>query len=436
MAYFPEDPDLFPVSPRRSQPSRKPPVSRKDAPAKKKPQGKPKRRGGKRPRKGKRVPLWAWVLVILAWVAAMAGVVYVWQQVQAGRFLTAPAPPAMGTETPTVASGVPATSPAPTEEREAVVTSAASPSPTSAITWTPTSPSATAEAPPASPETTTPVATPKPVTPTATPSPLPSPTPTWTPSPEPSPEPTEEGETTPPPGDGEAGLPPETDMALLVPLFVEPALKPQMWDAVAAARQQVEVVAVIYPQGGPGAAVATEYRERVQALRDAGVVVLGYVPTDQGRRSSEAIRSDINLYDAFYPVQGVFLGQMPGDGESLGRFSALYQYARAFFPQGLIFFHFTEMPDATYFSVEGASFVVFDGAFADWETFTMPEGINREVVGLWVHSVPDAVAMRSVVNQVREGDWARYLYLTHDTPPDPWDELPVFWEALVNILAP
>ena len=377
-------------------------------------------------------------MVGAAWVVVLAGLVVAARKLGLLGQPPATAAPPLATETPmtpsptleegkgSVGTGTgrgmaPSETPSPTQTPRATATE----TPASGGT-APVEPTATAVGSPTPTGTAT-------ATPTAlpAPSPTPSPEPTATPTPLPTPASTEA------PGEGEETLPetgglPETTLALLVPLYTDPAQHPEMWQAVAQARQTVRVVAVINPQNGPGvAAPPQEYRQALQNLVDAGVVLVGYVPTDGGRRSSEAIRSDINLYDAFYPVQGVLFDDVPPEAEYVGRFTALYQYARAFFPDGPIFFNFGTLPAGEYFQADGLSMVIFEDDASRWAAFSPPEWMAGADTAVWVYGVPDVATMQAIMDEVRTQNWAQYVYLTDDTPPDPWDRLPSFWEALV-----
>lgn len=434
MAYYPDDPDALPTPPPWEEEPPRPPARRK-------------RRGtrGRRPaRKRRGIPWWAWALVVLGWLGAFAVVgVAAWFLLGPGqeRFpLLAPAgpsapstptastvPPGPPTATPATGVDLTPTTVTPSSAGETPGTPPSpSATPTETPTWTPSAtPTATATAT-LSP-TSTPTWTPLPTTP------APASTATWTPTVAvaPTAEPVDEEERTP-------GPPPETEMVLLVPFYVYPYWwdpNQYLWDDLARARQQVTIVAIINPDNGPGGPPNEDYQRGMAELQDAGVVMVGYVPTEYGQRSSEAVRLDVNLYADYFPVQGIFFDQVPTDPEYLSRYSFLYEYARTFFPAGPVIFNFGTLPPQEYLNI-GALSVVFEDEAAKWWTFDPSQAIlDFELTGVLVHSA-SVQDMKAILQEVRARQWAKYVYFTDDVPPNPWDALPSYWDELLNALAP
>ncbi len=228
-------------------------------------------------------------------------------------------------------------------------------------------------------------------------------------------------------------------MVLLVPFYVYPSWwdpNQYLWDDLAQARQRVSIVAVINPDNGPGGGPPNEdYQRGMQELREAGVVMIGYVPTGYGKRSSEAIRFDVNLYADYYPVQGIFFDEVPTDPDYLNRYRSLYAYARIFFPNGPIVFNFGALPPQDYLLI-GALNVVFEDEATKWWTFDPSQVLlDPETTGVLVHSASQQ-DMRAILQEIRAQNWAQYVYFTDDVPPNPWDSLPSYWEALLDALAP
>ncbi len=228
-------------------------------------------------------------------------------------------------------------------------------------------------------------------------------------------------------------------MVLLIPFYVYPTWwdpNQYLWDDLAQARQWVSIVAIINPDNGPGGGPPNEdYQRGMEELLAAGVVLVGYVPTGYGERSSEAVRLDVNLYADYYPVQGIFFDEVPTDPSYLKRYRLLYEYARTFFPTGPVIFNYGTLPPQDYLDI-GALNVVFEDEAAKWWLFDPSRAfLEFETTGVLVHSA-SLQDMRAILQEVRAQQWAKYVYFTDDTPPNPWDSLPSYWEDLLNALAP
>mgnify|MGYP003578331757 CR=1 FL=1 len=104
-------------------------------------------------------------------------------------------------------------------------------------------------------------------------------------------------------------------IGIMIPLYTYPGTT---WDTVVAtknAHPSVPIVAIINPNNGPGDSKDTNYVTGIQKLQSAGVVVIGYVATGYGSRSSNTVQADINTYKSLYPqITGIFFDEMSNGG--------------------------------------------------------------------------------------------------------------------------
>ena len=436
-----EDPEES--SPPAEKPARKP---AKGQGGKARPQAPGRAKKPKKPRKARKrrrpggVPLWAWALLLLGWALTCSVLGVVAWRLRAS-VLAPPPPPALPTTpaaalTPTAPealAGAPSPSPSPTNTPTSTVSPApsATPSPTSQVTSGPAAP----QLPPTEvewkpTETPTPQAT---ATATATPSPTPPP-------PTPTPTPIVTG--TPVPGTGTPVAspsptpvppPPETEYTLLIPLYIYPSAENlASWQQVAQARSQINVIAIINPNNGPGGPPNADYQKAMNLLKQAGVTLVGYVPTGYGKRLSEAIRADISMYDTYFPqIDGIFFDEVPTDPAYLNKYQSLEGYAKSFF-DGPIIFNPGTVPDALYFEF-GDIWVLFEDIPSAWQNFALPDAIAGERVAVLVHTA--AVGeMRRIVRDIRNQGLAGYVYITDDREPNPWDTLPSYFDEEIQRL--
>ncbi|MFD9637750.1 spherulation-specific family 4 protein, partial [Streptomyces violascens] len=105
-------------------------------------------------------------------------------------------------------------------------------------------------------------------------------------------------------------------MMLLVPLYVHPAEDPAAWQRLAEAADGLYGV-VLNAADGPGAAPDPAFVEPVEALRSAGVRVLGYVDLDYGARPPADVVRDVERHRDWYGADGCFLDRAPADRTGL-----------------------------------------------------------------------------------------------------------------------
>ena len=129
------------------------------------------------------------------------------------------------------------------------------------------------------------------------------------------------------------GRAPAAYVRILVPLYSYPAWyapAAYVWDDVAAAAARVPVTAIINPDSGPGGGPPnSDYEHGLAELRAAGVVLLGYVATGYGARPAADVKADIDLYDAYFDVAGIFLDEADNTTNGLAYYADLYAYIHA-----------------------------------------------------------------------------------------------------------
>jgi hypothetical protein len=126
-----------------------------------------------------------------------------------------------------------------------------------------------------------------------------------------------------------SSLPSSTTTGVIIPLYTYPG---STWAVVIQAKEAnpgVNIVAVINPDNGPGASKDQNYVNGIQALRSAGVTVLGYVHTSYASRPAASVIADINSYKSWYNVSGIFLDEMSNVAGNEGYYSSLNTYIKS-----------------------------------------------------------------------------------------------------------
>jgi hypothetical protein len=205
---------------------------------------------------------------------------------------------------------------------------------------------------------------------------------------------------------------------LLVPLYVYPGTDPGAWDGVAAQAEDVAWV-VFNPASGPGDAPQQEFAEAAAKLRAVGIPLLGYVDTDYGGRSHREVVADVERYQDWYLVDGVFLDQAASGAELLPYYRRLAVAARSLEARQVVLNHGVH-PDPGYAGIADV-LITFEGAWETYRRLRVPSwaaGLPSQRFGHLVHTAPpDACAL--VPETAREYG-AAYSYATPGTDDNPW----------------
>lgn len=103
---------------------------------------------------------------------------------------------------------------------------------------------------------------------------------------------------------------------VLVPMYVYPAnihTNP-VYNRLMDLKRRHETVpfwVIINPASGPGKSVDANYSKAIDRLLGSGCLVLGYVPTNYGKRPVAEVQADLEQWRKLYPrTQGIFYDEM------------------------------------------------------------------------------------------------------------------------------
>lgn len=212
--------------------------------------------------------------------------------------------------------------------------------------------------------------------------------------------------------------------ALLVPLYVHPAVDPGAWRALeeAAGRLYGVVVNVAdgpgyeRPDGAIGAAAAR--------LRAAGVRLFGYVDTDYATRPTQEAERDVRRHLEWYGVCGVFFDRAAAGRDRLPYYRRLVSAARRCGARTVVLNPGVH-PDPAYAAVCDL-LVTYEGGWADYTAATVPGWTAALPPGRFCHlvyGVPGAAAARTVA-RTAAGRGAAVHCAVPGGPPNPWQHAP------------
>lgn len=231
------------------------------------------------------------------------------------------------------------------------------------------------------------------------------------------------------------------DLRILVPLYAYPswyAPAAYVWDDVAAAAARVPVTAIVNPDSGPGGGPPnSDYAHGLAELRAAGVALLGYVATGYGARPAADVKADIDLYDAYFDVAGIFLDEADNTTNGLAYYADLHAYIHSRSNLHDVVLNPGIGTAEEYFSAPAADAAVIYEVGAGWSNHVVAAYVSNHPPGRFavlLYDIAGESAMRAAVDlAVRRG--IGQVYVTDDAGANPWDTLPAYWSNLVDYVA-
>jgi hypothetical protein len=196
------------------------------------------------------------------------------------------------------------------------------------------------------------------------------------------------------------------------------------------AHPRVPVVAIVNPASGPGKSPDPLYVEGIARLKSSGVTVLGYVTTSYAKRDVGAVNEEVNQWQAWYRVDGIFYDEMAYEAGSEAYYRRLNQHAKS---KGLgltVGNPGTEVPESYVGSLD--TIVIYENrglphveSLGGWHS-----KYGRRRWGILPYGVRtlDRSFLKAACERVG------LLYVTDQSLPDPWDHLPSYFKELVAAL--
>jgi hypothetical protein len=226
---------------------------------------------------------------------------------------------------------------------------------------------------------------------------------------------------------------PTTPAGTIIPLYSYPS--PGAWDSVIAAKRaypKVPVMAVVNPSSGPGTAASSAYMNGIAQLINAGIKVVGYVPTTYGQRAPADVQADIKRWKSLYPsVTGIFLDEMQNKTGHESYYKSITSFAKS---NGFDYVMGNPGADSvpSYVGTVDMMFIYERDGFPATERMAgWHASYDKRNFGIIPYAVP--YMSRSFIANARQ--YVGYIYLQNDTMPNPWDTVPPFLMDMMAALA-
>jgi hypothetical protein len=258
--------------------------------------------------------------------------------------------------------------------------------------------------------------------------------------------------------------PARADVNLLVPSYFipnsgGPGGVGDGWAAMAAAAGQVPLTAILNPDSGPFTGNEDNYPQRLQAyvdavtnLEKAGGKVIAYIATGFGSESLATIQDKISAYLQQFPglIQGFFLDEMSVNLGTLPHYQQIYNMIN---PNGSHPYTVIANPGEPFLAdgITPSDYLttadvlnIFEGPHTSPGNFDIrfdryPDqtpykldwflGLSSDRLSNIVYDAPSDVGLADVAKAVHFN--AGYVYVTNDTLPNPFDQLPSYWDQEV-----
>lgn len=216
--------------------------------------------------------------------------------------------------------------------------------------------------------------------------------------------------------------------------------------------------AVMNPDSGPGSGPSSQqyndYKAQVSTSQSKGILILGYVHTDYGKRAIADVKAEVNKYFKWYGVDGIFFDEASTDASTVGPYyEPLFSHVKAKEAKSLVVLNPGRQTDEAFMKV--CDIVVnFEGpyertedlpeanSYNDYDALAWTRDYERSKFCHFVYNATQKQMTKAIVlSKERRAGWVFVtddLWSTYQNGKpvlNPWDELPSsnYWlEELFN----
>lgn len=219
---------------------------------------------------------------------------------------------------------------------------------------------------------------------------------------------------------------------MFIPAYFYPG---SLWTQAISGAPIVNVM-IMNPASGPGSSQNPDYVTVVNNAKAAGIKVIGYVHTSYASRPLSEVISEIDLYNQWYNVSGIFLDEVSSGAGSLPYYQNVTGYIRSLIPNAFVALNPGTVPDQGYITL-GDTTVIFEGSYNTYKTWSVPSWVFNYPASKFTHLVyatSSSKYMKDAILTKSKNRNAGYVYVTNDVLPNPWDTLPSYWSTELSYI--
>jgi hypothetical protein len=220
------------------------------------------------------------------------------------------------------------------------------------------------------------------------------------------------------------------DVGTIFPFYIYPTSS-AIQELINTATQypNVPIWVILDPANGPGNQIDPTYVSAIQQIRAAGIVILGYVNTNYGKRAKSLVEKDISTWVNFYGPDGIFLDLMAVNHPY---YSSITDYAEGLGIQIVEGNPGTNISPSAGKDVDIVNIFENDfipsplSQFSDWYDLYPPSDLS--IICYDVASLPTTFITEAA-------QYFGWIFVTDNDGSDPYDAYPSYFNSFIQLLS-
>lgn len=220
-----------------------------------------------------------------------------------------------------------------------------------------------------------------------------------------------------------------TGPRMLIPLYIYPSSN--AWANVINANVYQNIDVIVNPANGVSISPITAYANGISQLRSGNVGVYGYVYTGWGTRALTAVKAEVDNWQLWYGVDGIFVDETSNSSSQVAYYTELWNYVLA---KGMKVILNPGSGTIEPYAAISDSIVIYENtSTVNLSTPAWNTGYPASKFSALQYSA-NIDQMRAFVANAKTQNIG-YIYVTDDIAPNPWDALPAYLAEEAALLA-
>lgn len=229
-------------------------------------------------------------------------------------------------------------------------------------------------------------------------------------------------------------------MKVMVPAYFHPAMNPSAWATLAtvASTLKSNLMVITNPGSGPGTpSDVVAYTPAINAVRNNGGQMMGYIYSSYGLRDVAAMKADIDRWFAEYNIHNIFIDEMVNDaaGSKAAYYKSVTDYVHAKDSSAIVVGNPGTDQQSVYFPTVDVVCCFENSTWDSWTPLTAGYSWYLTVNRSQMYVLPYATSSSQYtarVDKAYNSFNVGWIYCTDDTLPNPWDSLPSYFVNFCN----
>ena len=222
---------------------------------------------------------------------------------------------------------------------------------------------------------------------------------------------------------------------ILIPAYFDPTDSPKLWTQLNNAANSKEIVAIANPNNGPGKKQQESYASAINALKTNGGKTVGYILSGYGKRGIDLMKKDIDNWLTWYPgIDGIFVDEMSNTNKAdhINLYQDIFNYIKGK-NTNLRVIGNPGINTLEAYMPTVDTVIIYEDTQANFKSYkqdawNLRYDASRFGMLFYNATEADMNSLGATIDTMHVGS----RYCTNDKLNNPWDSLPVYFDALIS----